>query len=93
MEPTSVAILVEIIRTGGLVAFLSLAVIAFVRGWVYAAAIVDDLRERVKELTAALQAANEGMEKMADAWDKRNSLEEQRQRDRLEWDRRSRGET
>lgn len=87
MDPTTV--LVQIIQTGGLVGFLSLAVIAFTRGWVYAAAIVEDLRAQVKELTLALKAANEGMEKLADAWEARNALEAQRERDRQEWDRRN----
>lgn len=86
MDPTTV--LVQIVQTGGLVGFLTLAVIAFARGWVYAAAIVDDLKLQVKELTAALKAANDGMEKMADAWEARNNLEAQRDRDRVEWDRR-----
>lgn len=87
MDPTTV--LVQIVQTGGLVGFLTLAVIAFARGWVYAAAIVDDLKAQVKELTAALKAANEGMERMANAWEKRNDLEQQREADRKEWDRRN----
>lgn len=86
MDPTSV--LVQIIQTGGLVGFLSLAVIAFTRGWVYSSAIVEDLRTQVKELTSTLKAANDGMEKLADAWETRNAIEAQRERDRQEWDRR-----
>lgn len=86
MDPTTV--IVQIIQTGGLVGFLSLAVIAFTRGWVYSAAIVDDLRTQIKELTATLKSANDGMEKMADAWENRNAIEAQRERDRQEWDRR-----
>jgi uncharacterized protein (DUF3084 family) len=89
MDPTLT--LIQIIQTGGLVSFLSLAVIAFARGWVYAAAIVEDLRSQVKELTAALKSANAGMEQMADAWENRNNLEAQRDRDRQEWDRRNAG--
>ena len=86
MDPTST--LIELVQTGGLVSFLMIAVIAFARGWVYASAIVEDLRNQVKELTATLKSANDGMEKMADAWEQRNAIEAQRERDRQEWDRR-----
>jgi hypothetical protein len=88
MDPTTT--LVEIVQTGGLVSFLMIAVIAFARGWVYASGIVEDLKAQVKELTAALKAANDGMQGMAEAWDKRNELDSQRDRDRQEWDRRAR---
>lgn len=89
MDPTSV--IVQLVQTGGLVSFLTIAVIAFARGWVYASNIVEDLRENVKGLTAALTEANKGMEKMAAAWEKRNDIESVRDQDRLEWDRRNKG--
>ena len=63
------------IQVGGLVGFMSAAIIAFVRGWIYPAAIVDELRQHIKDLTAALTAANAGMERMADAWEARNNAE------------------
>lgn len=71
------------VQVGGLVGFMSVTIIAFVRGWVYAANIVDELKQQIRELTAALKAANDGMERMAEAWEARNKIESDRARDDL----------
>lgn len=85
------------IQVGGLIGFMTLAIVAFMKGWIYPASVVEkerqdakedksELKENVKELTGALAAANNGMERMADAWEARNQLE----REQREWDRRQR---
>lgn len=74
------------VQVGGLIGFMTLTIVAFVRGWVYAKNIVDDLKQQVKDLTTALMSANAGMDRMADAWETRNQIE----RDNREWDRRTR---
>jgi hypothetical protein len=73
------------VQVGGLIGFMTLSILAFVRGWVYSSAIVAELRQQIKDLTVALNTANTGMERMADAWEARNALE----RENREWDRRA----
>src|SRR5687768_2020820 len=72
------------VSTGVLVGALTLAVLALARGCLYAAPIVDEMRTQIRELTAALKSANDGMERMADAWEARNQMEIEKDReDRL----------
>ena len=94
MDPTSdqINVILNAIQTGGLVSALTLGILAFARGWVYTAKIVDDLKQQVKDLTQALHAANQGMEKMADAWEARNQIERERALEQAQWDRRKRNE-
>lgn len=86
MDPTTpnidlINLILNGVSTGGLVGALTLAVMAFARGWVFASAIVDELRTQIRELTAALKSANDGMERMAEAWEARNKMEQDRDRD------------
>lgn len=84
MDPTTasdagiVNLVLNAISTGGLVGALTLGIMAFVRGWVFPSAVVQELRMQIRELTAALKLSNEGMEKMADAWETRNTIERER---------------
>ena len=75
------------IQVGGLIAFLTLTVLAFVQGWVYSAKVVDELKLQIRELTAALKASGEGIDKMADAWEERNKQEADKARDDLLFER------
>lgn len=75
------------IQVGGLIGFMSVTIIAFVRGWVYAANVVNELKQQIRDLTAALKAANEGMEKMAEAWEERNKIEAEKIRNELIFER------
>jgi hypothetical protein len=75
------------IQVGGLIGFMSVTIIAFVRGWVYAANVVEDCKLQVRELTNALKSANDGMERMAEAWESRNKLEADRRRDDVMYER------
>ena len=89
MEPdlATANFILNAIQVGGLVGFMSVAIIAFVKGWIFAGNVVDDLRTQVKELTGALKAANDGMERMAEAWEDRNKLESDRMREDMLYDR------
>jgi hypothetical protein len=82
----SINIILNAIQTGGLIAFLTMSVMAFVWGWIYPKAIVEEYKKQIAELTTALNAANQGINRMADAWEARNQAE----KDRVEWDRRGR---
>lgn len=90
MEPTTgsdysqINLVLNAIQTGGLISFLVLSVMAFLKEWVYPAGIVKRLYTQVEELTQSLALANDGMKRMADAWEARNDLEKERR----EWDRR-----
>jgi len=73
-----VNIVLNLIQTGGIVGVLTLAVVGFLRGWIYPKHVVEEFKLQIKELTDALKLANTGMERMADAWETRNSLERER---------------
>ena len=89
MEPdlATANFILNAIQVGGLVGFMSAAIIAFVKGWIFAGNVVDDLRTQVRELTGALKAANDGMERMAEAWEARNKIESDRIRDDMLYER------
>lgn len=80
---TQANFILNAIQVGGLIGFMTVSLLAFMRGWVYAAAIVDELKTQIRELTSALKAANDGMERMADAWEERNRQEAERAREAL----------
>lgn len=91
MEPTTfntdfASFILNAVQVGGLVGFMTLSIVAFVRGWIFPAGVVGEYRQQVKDLTEALKQANEGMERMADAWEARNQMD----RDNRDWDRRAR---
>lgn len=89
INTTEVNLVLNAIQTGGLISVLTLGIMAFARAWVYPAKIVDDYKAQVVELTKAVQASNEGMERMAAAWEARNALERERAYD-AQWDRKER---
>lgn len=86
MGPESLEVanfILNAVQVGGLIGFMTTAIVSFVRGWIYPASTVQELRIQVKELTQALGAIGSGVDKLADAWDERNKQEADKIRDDL----------
>lgn len=84
----SINVILNAIQTGGLIAFLVMSIMAFVWEWIYPKGTVEEYKQQIKDLTAAVNSANTAMQRMADAWEARNDMDQQR----ADWDRRGRGD-
>lgn len=90
MEPSDLSqanFILNAIQVGGLIGFMTISLLAFLKGWIYSATIVDEFKKQIVELTAALKSANDGMERMAEAWEARNKIESDRARDDMLYER------